>query len=727
MKFQCQLCSCAIHDVKPWMLGKKIPCPNCSRNVVLPSSPFGVGRIIGDFIIEEKIGEGSIGVVYLAHQASLDRKVALKILSEAYANAKGKAAFLLEARAAARLSHPNLVKCLAVSEENGICYMAMNYIKGITLKQKIKSSGKIDVDEALHIVQQVAEALHCAWEEARLIHRDVKPENIMIDEDGIVQLTDLGLAMPETAWHEGMEISGSPSYMSPEQFTGEKLDTRSDIYSLGITLYQMLSGKLPFAGKTLNTVARQHFKEIATPLNKLIPTIPRSVSSLVAKMIAKDPADRFASMDELLNEIWKIRQTTAPEKELVPNVHTVTLKKLDYELQHQAKARKIQIQTAENIERTKTDAIVKFVAIAVPLLILCIILIFAISSQKNTADKAALRIVENLEKACGENDASIVQLEQELQEAKSQIKNIKQIQDKSIPYRIELCEQKLSNMKLQQRNKVLETQVSSLAIRIDNMENKMPVVEDKSVEIEEKNKKIIELEKKIQTLNRELKREREHVSALKATIETFNEMNFSVWADDLRVKCVFMLRNNRFQDAYAIIKTSTRDPSQAQSKWLSEKLSEIENAEKLFKSIDNSLLRYEGVQLKEGKVKEIIGASVSLVSNLGVIETIPWKNLSTESIRAITPPEIIATLGENFPYYLAILTGRFADAKDIYPKNAEALKTMLAVRTYIFNNIRYLAETDKKRAATRAEDFFREFANTDNFDKIKKEIEEILK
>ncbi|HPN85395.1 MAG TPA: protein kinase, partial [Victivallales bacterium] len=275
------MCSCAIHDVKPWMLGKKIVCPNCSKNVAMPSSPFGVGRMIGDYIIEEKLGEGSIGTVYLAHQASLDRKVALKILSEQYANAKGMSAFLSEARSAAKLLHPNLVQCFGVGEENGVCYMAMNYIKGKTLKDKIKSNGKIDVDEALHITQQVAEALHCAWEEARLIHRDVKPENIMIDDDGVVKLTDLGLAMPQTAWHENMEISGSPSYMSPEQFTGEKLDSRSDIYSLGVSLYQMLCGKLPFVGKTLNSVARQHFKEKAVPINKLVPTTPRAVSDLV--------------------------------------------------------------------------------------------------------------------------------------------------------------------------------------------------------------------------------------------------------------------------------------------------------------------------------------------------------------------------------------------------------------------------------------------------------------
>jgi len=709
------------------MLGKKIICPNCNKNVLLPSSPFGIGRIIGDFIIEEKIGEGSIGIVYLAHQASLDRKVALKILSEEYANMKGKSAFLLEARAAAKLSHPNLVKCLAVNEEDGICYMAMNYIRGVTLKQKIKASGRIEVDEALHIVQQVAEALYYAWEEARLIHRDVKPENIMIDEDGIVQLTDLGLAMPETAWHEGMEISGSPSYMSPEQFTGEKLDTRSDIYSLGITLYQMLTGKLPFTGKTLNTVARQHFKEVAVPVNKIIPTIPRAVSELVAKMIAKHPEDRFKNMDELLHEIWNIRQTTAPEKELVPSVHTVTLKKLDYDLQNQAKARKIQIQIEEKVERNKSELLLKIFAFTVPLIVLSVILFIAILTQKKNIDQTAVRIIENIEKMIEEEGYGIPALEAELQKAKHSIASLKNIQDNSIEYRIKFCEQKIANLKLQQRNKVLETQVDALAMRINDMENKISDNVERGSEIEEKNKKIKELEAKLQSLSRELKREKDYSGTLRKTIEKMNEMNFANWADDLRVKIAFMIRNNRFQEAYALLKTSVKDPSPDQSNWISDKTKEIENVEKLFNSIENSARRYEGIELKEGKIKEIIGASVSLISTLGVVETIPWKNLSFESIEKIIPSDIMNSQRENLPYYIALLTGKFSNAQSVFSKNPEAKKTMLAVRKYIYDSIRYLAETDKKRAMARAEDFMRDFSSTEDFDNMKKELEQILK
>ena len=190
----------------------------------MPKSPFEENSIISDFVIKEKLGRGSIGTVYRAMQLSLERQVALKILAPELTTPKLAQAFLQEARAAGRLTHTNLVQSYAVGEDNGICYLAMNYISGETLKHRLDREVRIPVDEALHIVQQVAEALYYAWDEGKMIHRDVKPDNIMITTEGVVKLTDLGLAINQSDWTEDMEISGSPSYMSPEQFAGEKLD-----------------------------------------------------------------------------------------------------------------------------------------------------------------------------------------------------------------------------------------------------------------------------------------------------------------------------------------------------------------------------------------------------------------------------------------------------------------------------------------------------------------------
>jgi serine/threonine protein kinase len=220
----------------------------------------------------------------------------------------------------------------------------MEYVNGRTLKELMKSGEEVSIDKALHIIQQIAEALYYAWEEAELIHRDVKPDNIMINQEGLAKLTDLGLAMNKSDWHEDMEISGSPSYMSPEQFAGEVLDTRSDIYSLGITLYQVLGDKLPFEGETIKTIVNQHFNVVAQPLNKVNPEIPLDVAELVNRMIAKSPEDRFANMEELLKSIWKIRQQTAPSTEMIPNVHTISIKRLEYDLQTEKVERKKQEQ-----------------------------------------------------------------------------------------------------------------------------------------------------------------------------------------------------------------------------------------------------------------------------------------------------------------------------------------------------------------------------------------------
>jgi serine/threonine protein kinase len=709
------------------MIGRKIICPNCSKNVAMPSSPFGVGRIIGDFIIEEKIGEGSIGTVYLAHQASLDRKVALKILSEAYTNSKGMSSFLSEARAAAKLSHPNLVQCFGVGDENGICFMAMNYIKGQTLKEKIKANGKIEMDEALHITQQVAEALYCAWEEARLIHRDVKPENIMVDDDGIVKLTDLGLAMPQTSWHENMEISGSPSYMSPEQFIGEKLDTRSDIYSLGVSLYQMLSGKLPFAGKTLNTVARQHFKEKALPINKIVPTISRTVSDLVAKMMAKKPDDRFKDMDELLQQIWKVRQNTAPEKELVPNVHTVTMKKLDYDLQIQSKARKIQIMMSENEEKSKSDIIVKIIAFTIPFLVLAIILLIAIFHQNDSEKQASNRLLENIEAMFDNEDISLMAISEEFENAKKSLNHMKEKPDENILLRLKLCAEKIENIRMNERNRMLEIQSSSFALRLHDLETKEQDSNKLSSENKDKDKKIKQFDHKFQTLEKELKKERELVQNLKNTLNAIQERDFAAWCDDLCVKTAILIRNGRFPDAKVVLKMFSEGASEKQKNWIDEKKQEIEVVEKLFDNIENSGQRFAGISLKEGKLKEIIGANVSIISSIGILENTPWKNLSIESLKLITPPGILTSAGEKLPYYFAMLNGRFSDAAEMLSKNSGAKNNMLAIRKYIFENIKYLVATDRKKATARTEDFLRDFSGTEDMDKLKNELNSLLK
>ena len=418
LRFACPFCHFNI-SVEESDAGGRIVCPACSKTVAIPATRFDNGCIIGDFIIQSRIGAGAAGTVFLAQQISLEREVALKVLSHKNMTEKGVTTFLNEARAAAKLSHVNLVQAYAVGEDDGYSYMAMTYIKGETLKSRLKREKRIPIDEALHIVQQVAEALYYAWNESRLIHRDVKPDNIMLTDDGIAKLTDLGLAMNQKDWSEDMDISGSPSYMSPEQFAGEPLDTRSDIYSLGVTLYQMITGSLPFRAVSISTLANQHFNQKPEPPERFVPGLPSTVSALIRKMMAKKPSKRFADMEELLEAIWKLRQFTAPNRSLVPDVHTISIRRLNYGIQTDYVNNK---RRQDRIQRKKLDAnrsswFSRVMIVLLPiLLIAAVVLYFILDVQRRSLERSMFGHVDAFERLVANPDIPMERLNAEAAE-----------------------------------------------------------------------------------------------------------------------------------------------------------------------------------------------------------------------------------------------------------------------------------------------------------------------
>ena len=353
MRFRCPFCFYTV-AADDSLRGYPIQCPGCSRELTVPPSRFQDGCVIGDFLVRTKIGTGAVGTVYLATQLSLDRQVALKVLLPEFSTRSGIRDFLKEARAAAALNHVNLIQSVAIGEEDGICYMAMPYISGGSVMDRIHREKQLPVDESLHIIQQAAEALHYVWTECGLVHRDIKPDNIMLTQEGIVKITDFGMSVYAEEWENDSQISGSPSYMSPELFQGNKPDPRSDIYSLGVTLYQMLSGRLPFESQTIRTVAYQHQEEDPEPLEKLNPEVPPSVVKLVRRMLAKKPENRFQTMEELLSEIWTIRQETAPNRDLVPEVHTISVRRLDYEMQRDSVQTRAKVRELEGEVRKRS-------------------------------------------------------------------------------------------------------------------------------------------------------------------------------------------------------------------------------------------------------------------------------------------------------------------------------------------------------------------------------------
>ena len=321
MRFLCSACR-TILTGDP---GQEVECRLCKTMCKVPAEPTAAGAVIGDFAIVRELARGGMGVVYLARQISLDRLVALKILQEKYASdAQFVEDFIREARAAARISHPNIVQAYAVGEENGIYYFAMELIDGDTMKSVLKKEQKIEPRKAAEVIRSIADALDYAWTEQKIVHQDIKPDNIMLTRRGQAKLADLGLSRVATGsmdLDDDDEVMGTPQYISPEQLTGKPTDIRSDIYSLGATFYHLVTGEFPYKGKDGNEIARQHVEGTLIPPIEKIPDLPQELNRIIIKMMAKSIEERYQSGADLVNDLRNFLQgtaTPAPAKDAKP-------------------------------------------------------------------------------------------------------------------------------------------------------------------------------------------------------------------------------------------------------------------------------------------------------------------------------------------------------------------------------------------------------------------------
>lgn len=255
--------------------------------------------------IIEKVGSGGMADVYKAKCHRLNRFVAMKILKPEYSDDKNFVTkFRGEAQSAAGLSHPNIVNVYDVGDENGLHYIVMELVEGITLKKFIERKGKLEVKEAVGIAIQIAMGMEAAHSN-HIIHRDIKPQNIIISKEGKVKVTDFGIAKATTSNTITSNAMGSVHYLSPEQARGGYSDEKSDIYSLGVTIYEMLTGQVPFAGDTTVSVALLHIQGEAKPLREIDPNIPLSVDKIVQKCMQKKPERRYLSASELISDLKK--------------------------------------------------------------------------------------------------------------------------------------------------------------------------------------------------------------------------------------------------------------------------------------------------------------------------------------------------------------------------------------------------------------------------------------
>ncbi len=264
------------------------------------------GQKISDrYQIIKSIGEGGMANVYLAYDTILDRNVAVKVLrGDLATDEKFVRRFQREALSASSLSNPNIVEVYDVGEDNGEYYIVMEYVEGKHLKNLLKKRGKLTVPEVVDIVLQITNGLSVAHD-SYIIHRDIKPQNILILDNGLIKITDFGIAvaMNATQLTQTNSVMGSVHYLPPEQASGKGATLQSDIYSIGILMYELLTGKLPFKGDNAVEIALKHLKEPMPSIRDEIPDIPQSVENIILKATAKNPKNRYADAREMHEDL----------------------------------------------------------------------------------------------------------------------------------------------------------------------------------------------------------------------------------------------------------------------------------------------------------------------------------------------------------------------------------------------------------------------------------------
>jgi len=334
-----------------------------------------VAHQIPGYKVLGKLGSGAMAIVYKARQLSLDRIVAIKVLPKRFSeNPEYVERFYREGQTAAKLSHNNIVQAFDVGEAGGYHYFVMEYVEGKTIYDDLAAGKVFTESDALEIVIQVAHALAHAHDRG-LIHRDVKPKNIMIDKDGVVKLADMGLAREttdiETAQSEAGRAYGTPYYIAPEQIRGKiDIDGRADIYSLGATLYHMVTARVPFMADDPTEVMKKHLKEQLVPPDHINTNLSAGISEVIEIMMAKNRDDRYKNVKELLTDLEAVRKGHPP---------LLAHKRFDYsELEQLEQGDTIEIEDAQSRQLYKEQTLARYQVVVLILSVVSVISILII-------------------------------------------------------------------------------------------------------------------------------------------------------------------------------------------------------------------------------------------------------------------------------------------------------------------------------------------------------------
>ena len=385
------------------------------------------GQKINDrYQIIRTIGEGGMANVYLAHDIILDRNVAVKILRGDLADdEKFVRRFQREAIAASSLSHPNIVEMYDVGEDDGKYYIVMEYVDGKTLKNLVKKRGALTLPEVIDIMTQLTSAIACAHD-SNIIHRDIKPQNVLIKENGIVKITDFGIAMAlnSNELTQTNSVMGSVHYLPPEQANGKGATVKSDIYSLGIVMFELLTGTLPFRGDNAVEIAIKQMKNQIPSVCNINDKIPQSVENIILKACAKNPKNRYNTVVEMYNDI----QTCLDEDRIDEKRYVYPYSETD-DLEDTKEIKNIkeipketnELDELEELEEKKSNKVIMIVGIVVALIIILMMILLVIFPKISKNKEITVPDVANLSVAQAERklkDAGfIVNEEQEQQES----------------------------------------------------------------------------------------------------------------------------------------------------------------------------------------------------------------------------------------------------------------------------------------------------------------------
>ena len=348
------------------------------------------GELIDNrYEIIKSIGEGGMANVYLAFDTILEREVAVKVLrGDLSDDEKFVRRFQREANSASSLRHPNIVEMYDVGEDNGRYFIVMEYISGKTLKSLIKKRGALNLNEALDIMLQITSGIACAHD-SYIIHRDIKPQNVMILEDGRVKITDFGIAMAlnSNELTQTNSVMGSVHYLPPEQASGGGATVKSDIYSIGILMFELLTGKVPFKGDNAVEIAIKHMKEPIPSVRSINPEIPQSVENIILKACAKNPKNRYNSVREMYDDLKNcLNEDRINEERLVYKYpeHSVSDDKLVNKLE--TRESKNSSEVKEEVKNSRINLALKIAGICCVVIVVIGLLFIFIFSSDDTKD-----------------------------------------------------------------------------------------------------------------------------------------------------------------------------------------------------------------------------------------------------------------------------------------------------------------------------------------------------